>query len=291
VDDVDHDGRWHAELLRQAPDDLDVVSLHALPVNDRYLDGRSEEDVHHALMAYPVSLERTILPDLLAACDASGRDPARGPVRVSMTEWGPVGARKDRVRCENAGGGLWGLDFLGMLTRFGSRVAMASPNGLLHGGSIKKGAGLAYTDPVFDSVVRMRRLVGQVPVAVRMEGPTFDVEHPTDLGLPEVEVPTVGVSATISEGADGRGLTCVLVSRRLRGSDLVHVRVPRPRTDTDPTAVSVSQWQPESAGLSATPSNPVPVRWIALEPRWTGADLAVEVPALAAVWIQMTWSG
>ena len=297
LDNVDHDGRWHTELIRQAPDDLDVVSVHALPVNDEYLDGVSEDNVHHALMAYPVSLERTILPDLLAECDASGRDSARGPVRVSMTEWAPVGGRNDRVRCENAGGGLWGLDLLGVLIRFGSRIAMASPNGLLHGGSIKKGVGVVYTDPVFDSVVRMRELVGQVPVAARTAGPTFDVEHPTDLGLPETAVPTVGVTATMSSGvgewssaAAGRGLTCILVSRRLTGSDVVHVSVPRPPGDADPTTVSVAKWQPTSVGVIATPADPAPVRWVALEPRWQGGDLVVELPALAALWIEMGWS-
>lgn len=292
LDSVDHDGRWHAELIRLAPDDLDVVSLHALPVNDSSLDGLTEEEVHQALMAYPVSLERTILPGLFAACDASDRDPARGPVRVSMTEWGPVGARNDRVRCENAGGGLWGLELLGMLTRFGSRIAMASPNGLLHGGSIKKGAGVVYTDPVFDCVVRMRELVGQVPVAVRTEGPTFDVEHPADLGLPEVAVPTVGVTATMmSSGAGERTLTCILVSRRLTGSDVVSVRVPRHQGNADPAMVTMSQWRPTSVGVSATPSNPAPVPWVALEPRWEGGELAVELPALAAVWIELGWSG
>jgi alpha-N-arabinofuranosidase len=296
LDAVDHDGRWHTELIRRAPDDLDVVSLHALPVNDRYLDGLSEQDVHHALMAYPVSLERTILPDLFAECDASDRDPARGPVRVSMTEWGPVGARNDRVRCENAGGGLWGFDLLGVLTRFGSRIAMASPNGLLHGGSIKKGAGIVFTDPLFDCVVRMRELVGQVPVAVRTEGPTFNVEHPTDLGLPEVDVPTVGVSATMSFAAGSsdageRGLTCILVSRRLTGSDVVHVSVPGQLTQMDPAAVSVSAWRPTSVGVFATPSNPTPVRWVPIEPRWQAGDLVVEVPAITAVWIGIAWSG
>ena len=290
LDNVDHDGRWHTELIRRAPDDLDVMSLHALPVNDRYLDGLSEEDVHGALMAYPVSLERTILPDLFAACDASGRDPERGPVRVSMTEWGPVGARNDRVRCENAGGGLWGFDLLGMLTRFGSRIAMASPNGLLHGGSIKKGAGIVYTDPVFDSVVRMRGLVGHVPVAVHSEGPTFDVEHPTDLGLPESDVPTVGVSATLSSGAGERGLNCILVSRRLRGSDVVRVLIPRQEGAPDPVQVSVSQWCPSSVGVIATPANPVPVQWTTLEPHWEDGHLVVDLPALAAVWIEGPWS-
>lgn len=293
LDAVDHDGRWHAELIRQAPDDLDVVSLHALPVNDQYLDGLSEDDVHHALMAYPVTLERTVLPDLFAACDASDRDPARGPVRVSMTEWAPVGARNDRVRCENAAGGLWGLELLGMLMRFGSRIAMASPNGLLHGGSIKKGVGVVHTDPVFDAVVRMRRLVGQVPVGVRSEGPTFDVVHPTDLGLPEAGVPTVGVTATFSSeaGSSGAGerLTCILVSRRLTGEDVVRLSVPRQHGDAESARVSAEQWQPRSVGVFATPSNPAPVRWVPLEPPWQGGELVVELPALAAVWIELTW--
>jgi alpha-N-arabinofuranosidase len=213
-----------------------------------------------------------------------------------MTEWGPVGARKDRVRCENAGGGLWGFDLLGMLTRFGARIAMASPNGLLHGGSIKKGAGIAYTDPIFDSVVRMRELVGQVPVAVRTEGPTFDVERPTDLGLPEVDVPTVGVTATMSSPAGSattgqRRLTCILVSRRLTGSDIVHLRIPARPRGSEPAAVSLSQWRPASVGVIATPADPQPVQWVAVEPRWEGDDLVVALPALAAAWIEAAWSG
>lgn len=296
LDAVDHDGRWHTELVRQAPDDLDVVSLHALPVNDTYLDGLDEEQVHRALMAYVVTLERTVLPQLLAECDDGGRDPALDPVRISMTEWGPVGARTDRVRCENAGGGLWGLDLLGMLTRFGSRVAMASPNGLLHGGSIKKGAGVAYADPLFDTVVRMRELVGHVPVAVRTAGPVFDVPRPTDLGLPAVDVPTVGVTATMSStsgsGTGGpRRLICILVSRRLHGSDDVHLSLPSPATDSRPAAVSLSQWRPASVGVIATPADPTPVRWVPVEPRWYGDDLVVALPALAAVWIEAAWSG
>lgn len=299
LDLVAHDGRWHPELLRQAPDDLDVVSLHALSINDHYLDGLSEADVHAALMVYPVTLERTVLPDLFAACDASDRDPARGPVRVSMTEWGPVGARRDRVRVENAGGAVWGFDLLGTLCRFGSRIAMASPNGLLHGGSIKKGAGVVYTDPVFDCVVRMRELVGQVPVAVRTEGPTFDVEHPTDLGLPEADVPTVGVTATRSASwaaADtstpgGRRLTCVLVSRRLTGSDTVHLRLPGPPSSSGPPAVSLSQWCPASVGVIATPAEPGPVRWVTTEPQWDDDDLVVALPALAVAWVEVGWPG
>ena len=290
LDTVDHDGRWHAELIRQAPDDLDVVALHALPLNHGHLDGLGEEEVHGALMAYPVTLERTILPELFAACDASDRDPAREPVRLSLTEWGPVGARTDRVRVENAGGALWGFDFLGMLARFGSRIAMASPNGLLHGGSIKKGAGVVYTDPVFDCVARMRDLVGQVPVAVSIDGPVFDVEHPTDLGLPEADVPTVGVSATMSFDAGERHLTCVLVSRRLTGSDVVQVSLPRSAENTQPAAVSVSTWRPASVGTSAIPANPDPVPWVPSAPCWESGDLVVDLPALAAVWLQITWS-
>jgi hypothetical protein len=137
----------------------------------------------------------------------------------------------------------------------------------------------------------MRNLVGQVPVAVSTEGPTFDVKHPTDLGLPEVGVPTVGVTATMSSAADQPGLTCVLVSRRLTGSDVVHVTVPRLNGNTDRAAVSVAQWHPTSVGVFATPSNPAPVRWLPLKPRWQGGDLAVELPALAAVWIEIAWSG
>jgi hypothetical protein len=71
----------------------------------------------------------------------------------------------------------------------------------------------------------------------------------------------------------------------------VQVSVPGQLKQTDPAAVSVSTWRPTSVGVFATPSNPAPVRWVALEPRWQDGDLVVELPALAAGWIEIAWSG
>jgi hypothetical protein len=94
-----------------------------------------------------------------------------------------------------------------------------------------------------------------------------------------------------SPGAGERRLTCILVSRRLTGADVVRVGVPRDAGGADPATVSVAQWQPTSVGVFATPSNPAPVRWVPLEPRWQEGELVVELPALAALWIEMGWSG
>lgn len=281
LDAVVSDGRWHAELLRQAPDDVDVISLHALPVNDAFLDGLDEEDVHHALMAYVTTVERAHMPQLLAECDASARRADLPPIRVSWTEWAPVGSRRDRVRCENAGGSVWGIDFLGMLTRFGERIAMASPNGLLHGGAIKKGGGGVYTDPVFDIVGRMRSLAGHVPVAAVTEGPTFDVEHPTDLGRAERAVPFVGVSACVAPGV----LTCLLISRRAAGEDRVRVALPQQyRSGT----ASAHLWCPTVAGEHASPANPQPVTWSARPVTIESDAVELDLPAGSALWIEVT---
>lgn len=279
LDNVVADGRWHTELLRQAPDDVDVISLHALPVNDALLDGLSEEQVHQALMAYVVTAERSHIPRLLAECDSSARRPDLPPVRISWTEWGPVGARRDRVRCENAGGSVWGLDFLGMLTRMGDRIAMASPNGLLHGGAIKKGGGVVYADPVFDVVRRMRRLAGHYPLGARMDGPTFDVTQPTDLGAPERDVQSVGVTACTTSGS----VTCILVSRRLTGGDIVRVRIPH---HTDTTSITAECWWPQAVGVHASPADPAPVTWVETPISLVNDDIEVELPAGAAIWIE-----
>lgn len=272
------DGRWHDELVRQAPDEVDVVSLHALPVNDEHVDGVDEDEVHGALMANVVTTERRFFPELLARLDGSGRRPDLPPIRLSVTEWGPVGARRDRVRCENAGGGLWGLDFLAMLTRFGSRIAMASPNGFLHGGSIKKGAGVVYTDAVFEVTREMASLVGHRPVALEVTGPTYDVEHPPDLGLPETGVPTVGVSAF----TDGDVLTLLLVSRRRSGGDDVEIALPDGWRGGQ---VRARRWTLDRIGTTACPADPTPVVWTDISVPTGPRGLAIETPARSAVWI------
>lgn len=272
------DGRWHDELIRQAPDEIDVVSLHALPVNDQHFDGISEADVHGALMANVVTAERQQIPALLAKLDGGRRQAELPPIRLSITEWGPVGARRDRVRCENAGGGLWGIDFLAMLTRFGERVAMASPNGFLHGGSIKKGGGVVYTDSVFEVTKAMASLAGSRPVRLGVSGPTYDVVNPPDLGLVEHGVPTVGVSAFVR----GEELTYVLVSRRLHGSDDVSVAVP----DGWRGAVAEALiWRVDDIGLTASPADPVPVTWEPGAVNASSVGFSLQVPARSAWWV------
>lgn len=281
LDMVVADRNWHTELVAQAGEHLDVLSLHALPVNDLFFDGLSEDEVHQALFSQVVSTERAFLPELAALLEPAEKQ-RNAPVRLSITEWGPLGPRRDRARVENAGGALWAFSFLGMLARAGSRIAMASPNGFLHGGAIKKGAGVVYTDPLIDVMARMRTLAGQTPVGVTTVGPTYDVPHPPDLGQVERDVPYVDVLATTDDQA---GLTYVISSRRLTGADPLRIELP---ADVAGGEVGAQLWVASTPGVHATPAQPQPVLWQECAVEHTDREISVVLPALGALWIRVS---
>lgn len=213
--DISADGIWHEELARQVPDEIDVLSLHWVAIaSDFPADPSADETVDRALFALLVSAERRFFPAVLDIFDRSARDQGRPPVEIGLTEWTPVGAPLDpgaeRIMPDNAGGATWAAACLNTLVRCSDRVTLASPNGLMHGNSWKKGAGVVYADPGTDVIAMYRPLVGATVLGTDLVGPAYDVPQPMDVALPESDVPFVDVLAV--RRADG-GVSLVLVNR------------------------------------------------------------------------------
>lgn len=277
---VANEGTWHEELLVQAPNDVDVISLHSLPVNDMFVEGRSDLEVNRALLAHVATAERRWLPELLARADRSERKKELAPVSIAVTEWGPLGLHPGRLMIENFGGVVWSTTFLNAMVRLGSRVAMTSPNGFMHGGAIKKGAGVTYTDPQFEVIQEYWPFVGGTPVPVALRGPGFDVNFSIDLGAPESDIPIVDALAVW--GPDG--LHVALANRDELAEHRLTLSI-----DNRSLAGPVQYRGFDRAGvdLRSDPLRPVrtPIRSAEVQPQ--EGVLVLELPPLGAAWLSI----
>jgi alpha-N-arabinofuranosidase len=282
---VTADRRWHAELLRQAPDDIDAISLHSLPVNDLFFDGCSDAEVNASLLAQVVTGERRFIPDLLRACDESDRGQSLPPITVAITEWGPLGQAPGRIMIENFGGVAWGGSFLNFVIRNCDRVTMTSPNGFMHGGAIKKGAGVVYTDPQFDLIQQYRPFVGGTPLHCSLTGPGYDVARGADLGAPEDDVPYLDVVACRSTTSPSEDALSIAVASRHQDETLPLQLSRRNGSFTCPARTSVMGPAPLDA--RADPSQP---HRFPIEVTTTQAEngvLNIAVPPLSVVWLSV----
>jgi len=281
--DFDHvcaDGRWHDELLEQAPDEIDAIALHALPMNDHRLSDVSDEEAQLAILAQVTTWERQFLPDLLRRCDASARDPQLPPISVGMTEWGPLGQHPRRPMVENFGGVAYAVAFLALVIRNAERVPMASPNGFMHGGCLRKVGGLLFEDPLVTAHMRFQPFVGTSALATKITGPGYDVEHPADLGAPNRDVPLL--DAVICRDPETGELRAALGNRHPTRALEVEIRV---AGDGWPGRSIVETLTAEDVAARATPAEPdrFQVESRLIDP--AGGALIVSVPPSSAVWI------
>jgi alpha-L-arabinofuranosidase len=199
-DSTHADQRWHQKLIDLAGKELDLVSLHSLPVNDRFLERLTHDQAFYSLLAQPVTWERSSLPNLLHRFDEATQD--RKPVRLAITEWGILGMRKDRPYVDTYGECVYAALFLNLMIRNSERIPIANATGLLHGGCIRKVAGQVYTDPQYLVIQQYAKLIGARPLACVLETPGRDIETGTDLGGPEKNVPIVDAVACLASGKD-----------------------------------------------------------------------------------------
>lgn len=218
------DRRWHERLLTQAPDEIDYISLHSLPANDLFLEHVSNEQAHNAVLAQVVTWERTFLPDLLERCDRVTNATARKPIRLALTEWGTLGLHPQRLMVENFGAIIYGSTFLHMLIRHAERLPIANATGFLHGGCIRKAAGVVYYDPQYLLIQQYAPLIGARPVACHLTGGGYDITQPADLGATEHDVPWL--DAVVCQPTDGVGLWAVVANRSLIQTQRLTVEIP-----------------------------------------------------------------
>ena len=227
-------GWWHRRLLSARPTP-DMVSVHALPDNERGLHGLDDRLAHYSLMSHTVAWELVHLPALeQTAIEVAGK-----PVPIAITEWGILGPMAGRARVENFGGCVYAGLFLNMAIRLGRTIALANATALLHGGCIRKAGGRVYLDPQYLVLQRYADLVGALPVRCVIEGdgygvgPEYEVAVHPDTGAPVADVPYIDGIACLfppndapeKGAAEPSRVVLCLVNRHLEATIPVHVYV------------------------------------------------------------------
>lgn len=280
-DHVTADRRWHDRLLEEAPDEIDYISLHSLPVNDLLLEGVSDEQAHLAVLAQVTTWERRFLPELLRRCDAARRDPERPPIRIAITEWGPLGAHPGRLMVENFGAVVYAATFLNFMIRNSERIPIASPNGFMHGGCIRKAIGLVFVDPQVQAMQQYGPFVGARPVACELTGPGYDVARPSDLGAADADVPFLDV-VVCRPGPEG-GYLVAVANRHLTRTMTLDIHIPDHRW---PAEVEVAILAYPDITARATPAEPNRFALTRLRVPAAPDTLSVSLPPFSAAWIR-----
>jgi alpha-N-arabinofuranosidase len=280
-DHVTADRRWHDSLLEAAPNEIDYISLHALPVNDDMLEGLTDQQAHEAVLAQVATWEHHFLPDLLRRCDTARRSQDRPPINLAITEWGPLGRHPNRLMVENFGGVVYTGTFLNFMIRNSARIPIASPNGFMHGGCIRKVLGKVFADPMFEAMQQYAPFIGTTPVGCALTGPGYDVPTPADLGAPEVDIPYVDAVACRSETGNFR---LAAANRHLSAPMELEVRIPGYRA---PEVAQVTALAYPEITARATPAEPN--RFPVLEDSISLIDqtLTVTLPPSSVTWIRL----
>lgn len=276
------DRRWHERLLTRAPDEIDYISLHSLPANDLFLEHASNEQAHNAVLAQVVTWERTFLPDLLARCDRVTDPAGRKPIRLALTEWGTLGMHPQRLMVENFGAIIYGGTFLHMLIRNAERMPIANATGFLHGGCIRKAAGVVYHDPQYLLLQQYAPLIGAQPLACHLTGGGYDVTHPADLGATEHDV--AWIDAVVCQPASDEGLWAVIANRNLTQAQQLQVEIPG---YVLPAQVAVTSMSYRDITAQATP-----VQFDQFQPQRSqiapvGGALCLTLPPFSVTWVRL----
>ncbi|HET7559363.1 MAG TPA: hypothetical protein VFK80_05335, partial [Limnochordia bacterium] len=201
------DGHWHQALL--ACDELDFISLHALPENARRMEDAADLHAHAALMAHPLAWERDDLPELLAQAAAAGQP----QVRLAITEWGVLGWSDTRPRVDNYGEVPYAGLFLNLLIRNAPQIPVANATALLHGGCIRKAAERLFYDAQYFALQLYTQPDQVRAVAVQLTGPGYDVTGGTETTPAVADVPYLDAAACLTDG--DRTLHVFIVNRHL----------------------------------------------------------------------------
>ena len=213
-------------MIDLAGEELEIVSLHSLPVNDLFLERSTNEQAYYSFRAQPYTWERDFLPRLLNHFDKAL--PKNKPIRLAITEWGILGKRKDRPYVDTFGEAIYAALFLNMMIRNSERIPIANATALVHGGCIHKVAGQCYTDPQYLVMQKYARMIGSRPLNCILDSPRINVETGTDLGKPEENVPLLDAVACLADrNDDGRpDLYLAIVNTCLNQAMEIRVNLP-----------------------------------------------------------------
>lgn len=279
-DHVTADGSWHEELLERAAHEIDLISLHSIPMNDSFPDRLSDDDAQLAVLAQVSTWDRRWIPALLDRIDRAGRLDGRPSIGLAMTEWGPLGGHPRRLMAENVGAVVYAATFLNMVARWSDRIPMASPNGFMHGGCVRKAGGRIYLDPQVVVQDQYRAFAGSRPLGCAITGPAFDVDVPADIGQSDVDVPFI--DALVCRRDDDPALSGALANRHPSKSLDVEITV-KGSGWLGPATVRTLAFPDPSARVSPAEPDRFPIRLECI--RSHRGVLRITLPPSSAVWI------
>ena len=216
-DGLRRDADWNRRLLeatvannRPAPDYLSIHPLVPLPSS---LKGFSYAEQYASAMAHPTFLDRELFPELARLI--ASIPGARGKTHVAVTEWGLIvgGDRwQDGPNHDALAGAIYNALTLNAMLRHSDLVTLANMTAFMHGGGIKKPAGVVIVDPQYWTQQLYAASGIRTPVAVTASGPGQDV--PARGFLPAVaDVPDVDMFAALTP--DAQTLVIFAVNRHL----------------------------------------------------------------------------
>jgi alpha-N-arabinofuranosidase len=217
ADGMQRNADWNRRLLeaavaahRPAPAYLSIHPLVPLPAD---LRGVSYADQYASAMAHPTFLDREMLPELGRLIDSVPE--AKGKTHLAVTEWGIIvgGAEwREGPNHDSQAGAVYNALALNAMLRHSDLVTLANMTAFMHGGGIKKPAGVVIVDPQYWTQQLYASSGIHTPVSVAMSGPGQDV--PARGSLPAVSaVSDLDVFAALS--ADAQTLVVFAVNRHL----------------------------------------------------------------------------
>jgi alpha-N-arabinofuranosidase len=189
----------------------DYISVHPLVPLPGALRRYTYSEQYESAMAQPAFLDRVLIPDVANRIDAV-RTAGRGTA-IAITEWGIIiggGGWRESPNHDTLAGAIFNALTLNAMLRHSDRVTLANMTALMHGGGIKKPAGVVIVDPQYwtqeiYAAARLRR-----PVETVVTGPGADV--PSRGSLPAVtDVPDVDVFSAVA--GDMNSLVVCAVNR------------------------------------------------------------------------------
>jgi alpha-N-arabinofuranosidase len=276
------DRRWHDQLLKQAPEQIDYISLHSLPVNDLLLENVSDEEAHNAVLGQVTTWERRFLPDLLARAQRANRPGKASPIKLAITEWGPLGGHPNRLNVHNFGAVVYAGAFLNMVLRNADRIPIALPNGFMHGGCIRKAYGVVYYDPQFFAMQQYTPFIGTKPLACELTGPGYDVPHPCDLGAKDSDIPFV--DAVVCQSDHSPGLLVAAANKHLTRTMELVIQIPGYNVSAGAHAAVLAY--PEITAMT-NPVQPDLFQLGHIEITPVGDMITIQLPPFSAAWITL----
>jgi alpha-N-arabinofuranosidase len=167
---IDQGGQhdWNEKLVRENREKVHSISVHSLP-GGHLTKPDDPIGVWKDLLAYADNYPDFLNDLIVEPMKKEGLKPL-----VAITELQSFTKHSALPKENNWGGALWYSAMLNQCIRSGDLVELITHSALLnHGGGLKKNRGIVFADPVWWVTHLYSTQRGIIPVAIKIESPTF----------------------------------------------------------------------------------------------------------------------